>query len=268
VDEVNGHRLISHGGGIPGFSTNIMRFVDDHITVIVLCNSDWTNAGSLAAGIARHYIPTLAPAAPKTVAVSPKTVSSIAGYYDRNGRISPLLIQAGRLTLNDTPLSFSAPDAFFLNDFEVSPQIQKFRVVKDSAGEVREIVQNEQEHALRIGPLASTIAPQPDPDTAQTGRREALLKALAQGEKDLNSFPLAPGFKEYFAGKPLPELAGGVSEVSFLASLPMADRAITRFGSKVDRVAYYKLRIGGASKYILLYLTQEGNVTDEDVVTG
>ena len=48
IGKVNGHRLVSHGGGIPGFSTDISRFVDDKLTVIVLANSDQGNAGSLA----------------------------------------------------------------------------------------------------------------------------------------------------------------------------------------------------------------------------
>ena len=33
ITKVNGHRLVSHGGGIPGFSTELSRFVDDRLTV-------------------------------------------------------------------------------------------------------------------------------------------------------------------------------------------------------------------------------------------
>ncbi|MGC8001143.1 serine hydrolase, partial [Salmonella enterica] len=40
VGEQNGRRRISHAGGIPGFTCDISRFVDDGITVIVLTNSD------------------------------------------------------------------------------------------------------------------------------------------------------------------------------------------------------------------------------------
>src|SRR4030095_15651987 len=52
----------SHGGGIPGFSTNIMRFVDDKLTVIVLANSDGINSGVLARRGAGLYLPAVAPA--------------------------------------------------------------------------------------------------------------------------------------------------------------------------------------------------------------
>jgi D-alanyl-D-alanine carboxypeptidase len=59
ISKVNGHRRLSHGGGIPGFSSELSRFVDDKLTVIVLSNSDHCNAGSLAQGIARRILPSL-----------------------------------------------------------------------------------------------------------------------------------------------------------------------------------------------------------------
>jgi CubicO group peptidase (beta-lactamase class C family) len=51
---------VSHGGGIPGFSTSVSRFPDDKLTVIVLTNSDTGAADPLAASIAAQYIPALA----------------------------------------------------------------------------------------------------------------------------------------------------------------------------------------------------------------
>jgi D-alanyl-D-alanine carboxypeptidase len=60
LKKVNGHRLISHGGGIPGFSTNVSRYVDDNFSVIVLTNLDSGNADALAQGIAGRLVPALA----------------------------------------------------------------------------------------------------------------------------------------------------------------------------------------------------------------
>lgn len=57
----------THGGGIPGFSTNIMRFVEDKLTIIVLTNSDRGGADNLAEGIAAFYLPSLAANAPKPI---------------------------------------------------------------------------------------------------------------------------------------------------------------------------------------------------------
>jgi CubicO group peptidase (beta-lactamase class C family) len=59
IGEFRGRKLIGHSGGIAGFSTDISRFVDDQVTVIVLANSDRANAARLARGIAAFYIPAL-----------------------------------------------------------------------------------------------------------------------------------------------------------------------------------------------------------------
>ena len=60
VGRVNGRRMVSHGGGIPGFTTEIERFPEDKLTVIVLMNSDAGQAGLLARGIAGRFAPELA----------------------------------------------------------------------------------------------------------------------------------------------------------------------------------------------------------------
>lgn len=68
VDVYRTRKRISHGGGINGFSTFIARFVDDKLTVVVLTNSESSDAGILANGIAEFFIPVLAENAPKTIA--------------------------------------------------------------------------------------------------------------------------------------------------------------------------------------------------------
>jgi D-alanyl-D-alanine carboxypeptidase len=60
VEKVNGRRLIAHGGGLPGFSAQISRFVDDKLTVIVLTNASNGHPGDLAQGIAGRILPVLA----------------------------------------------------------------------------------------------------------------------------------------------------------------------------------------------------------------
>src|SRR6185436_15347763 len=44
-----GNRMsISHGGGIYGFATQIVRYPDDHVTVVVLSNVEGASAGQIA----------------------------------------------------------------------------------------------------------------------------------------------------------------------------------------------------------------------------
>jgi D-alanyl-D-alanine carboxypeptidase len=71
IDTVNGHRRISHGGAIRGFSTQISRFVDDGLTVIVLANSDNGKADVLAAAIAERFLPILRPGSTSNETAAP-----------------------------------------------------------------------------------------------------------------------------------------------------------------------------------------------------
>ena len=60
VTQMNGHRLIEHGGAWQGFTSYIGRYVDDKITVIVLDNLAGGNAGKIGRHVAAIYNPQLA----------------------------------------------------------------------------------------------------------------------------------------------------------------------------------------------------------------
>jgi CubicO group peptidase (beta-lactamase class C family) len=61
IDTINGHRVIEHGGQWQGFNTNISRYVDDKLTVVVLTNLDHCEPGEIAHGVAALYDPALKP---------------------------------------------------------------------------------------------------------------------------------------------------------------------------------------------------------------
>ena len=48
VGELNNHRAVAHSGGIDGFATELRRFVDEKVTIIILSNRDTTGIGSTA----------------------------------------------------------------------------------------------------------------------------------------------------------------------------------------------------------------------------
>jgi D-alanyl-D-alanine carboxypeptidase len=60
IHEQNKHRRVGHGGGIPGFTTSILRYPDDKLTVIVLTNQENAAPETVAKGIAGIYVPDLA----------------------------------------------------------------------------------------------------------------------------------------------------------------------------------------------------------------
>jgi CubicO group peptidase (beta-lactamase class C family) len=80
LSTVGGHKLVHHGGSLPGFRAQISRFVDDKLTVIVLTNADGANPNLIALGIAAQYIPGLIPE--RTVAkIEPQILDAYVGQY-------------------------------------------------------------------------------------------------------------------------------------------------------------------------------------------
>ena len=61
VAEVNGHRLLEHGGAWQGFTMHISRYVDDRLTIIVMTNLDsgHSDPAKIAQGVAALYLPAL-----------------------------------------------------------------------------------------------------------------------------------------------------------------------------------------------------------------
>jgi D-alanyl-D-alanine carboxypeptidase len=53
--EIRGHRFVAHGGGIHGFSTYILRLLEDKLTVIVLMNAG-SSPESIARAVAGRYV--------------------------------------------------------------------------------------------------------------------------------------------------------------------------------------------------------------------
>jgi CubicO group peptidase (beta-lactamase class C family) len=56
LGSLDGHRQVHHGGSLPGFRAQMMRFPDDSLTVIVLANGDGARSELLAEGVARLYL--------------------------------------------------------------------------------------------------------------------------------------------------------------------------------------------------------------------
>jgi D-alanyl-D-alanine carboxypeptidase len=58
ISEHGGHKIVFHPGDKPGFSSTFTRFVDDRLTVILLCNnSDDSPAFAMSLAIADFYLP-------------------------------------------------------------------------------------------------------------------------------------------------------------------------------------------------------------------
>lgn len=62
--QVRGHRVVEHGGSWQGFKSQISRYVDDKLTVVVFANQSRANPAKIAHAVAALFNSELAPSAP------------------------------------------------------------------------------------------------------------------------------------------------------------------------------------------------------------
>ena len=138
LDDVRGHKLVGHGGSLPGFRAQYARFVDDKVTVVVLTNGDNANAFSIARGVANLYIPNLLPV--RNVArVDPKVLDVYVGQYQGSQAVITIAREGNKLTVQQGPdpnnkveMSPESPTDFFMVD---QPNTT-FSFVKDETGQM------------------------------------------------------------------------------------------------------------------------------------
>lgn len=75
----HGHRLWSHGGGLPGFASALNHYPDDGLTVVVLSNVEPADAGRIANQLGRLYLDPQAARGPR----GPLQPAELAAYPGR-----------------------------------------------------------------------------------------------------------------------------------------------------------------------------------------
>ncbi len=61
INDVHGHRILEHAGAWQGFNTNISRYVDDKLTIVVLANLADCHPDEITHHVAGLYLPALTP---------------------------------------------------------------------------------------------------------------------------------------------------------------------------------------------------------------
>jgi CubicO group peptidase (beta-lactamase class C family) len=268
LEDVNGHRHAFHPGGAPGTATIISRYPDDRLTVILLANGGAAYVQGLDFGVAQRYIPGLV--ARKVVTLDPGLLDSYAGYYNAFGsqvlKVTReenhlILDDGGRLVNAFLPLSetkFVAEDADRGCTFTRTEK-------GDVSGLTLRLIADEMA-VQRIGPPFRSLKPEPGPDRELMRTVEAVIKAFAVGGRAVEDVRgVAPQARRDYARGPSPELAG-ITSVSFVAVRDVAALGIERHGAKVARVLYATFRTGQADRRVLVYLTADGLVTDQDTI--
>lgn len=138
LDTLGNHKLVRHGGSLPGFRAEFVRFADDKLTIVILANGDNSNLGSIALGIAESYKPGLIPK--RTAAkVDPKILDTYAGQYQPNpSTVLTLTRESNKLMLqqgSDTEKRELLPETE-VNFFTTENPRLTYRFVKDERGQV------------------------------------------------------------------------------------------------------------------------------------
>lgn len=76
LDSLDGHWRVRHSGSLPGFRTEMARFPNDSLTVIVLTNADDANPTIIARDVARIYLSTAVRQKTRGVAPRPQKQES------------------------------------------------------------------------------------------------------------------------------------------------------------------------------------------------
>jgi CubicO group peptidase (beta-lactamase class C family) len=140
-----GRKEISHGGGINGFVTQILRYPEKKVCVVVLCNVLPQNPGKVAHDLAAITFgePYKVPVERKPVKVDSKVYDAYAGRYRLSRDVTVTVTREGdRLMIQPTgqPKLELVPESetrFFIKIVDAD-----VRFIKDAKGKVTHVVIN------------------------------------------------------------------------------------------------------------------------------
>src|SRR6185436_14241749 len=140
IDSLEKHPRTWHNGGIPGFSTNISRFIKDDICIIVLSNNE-SNVDFISIALADILfdVPVEAPYIHKEVTIDPSMLDRYVGKYSA-GLTIQVIKKDGKLYRHrdgtpDIELKPESPTKFFYAD--ESDRMLEFEV--DASGKILKV---------------------------------------------------------------------------------------------------------------------------------
>ena len=268
VETTRGHRHVHHPGGAPGTAAFISRYPDDGLTIVLLANGGAAYPQALDLGIAQRYIPALAPG--PEVALAPARLDGYSGFYNAFGsQLLTIRRDGASLALDDGGRLANRFVALSDSTFAAEDADRGVTVRRSASGAVIGLTLRlaaDTMSVTRIGPLPSSGASPTDPDPALTRHVETVLRAFETGGAAVEQVAhVAPQARRDYARWPTLELAG-IKGISFIEAHDVRGRGIARHGAQVARVLVYRLTLEHGTRVVLVYLTPDGEVTDQDVV--
>lgn len=154
LGETRGHRVVQHGGGWQGFSTQITRYVDDKLTVVVLTNLAGASPQKIAKGVAGLYEAELAAIERTAIRLEPAIFDAYVGEYELGPDTVVKVSREGDRFWLEAPgqarmeLFAESETSFFLKGFDV-----QIKFAKDAGGALALLLlhqDGEQQEAKKI----------------------------------------------------------------------------------------------------------------------
>ena len=273
VSQASGHALITHNGAMNGFLSNIQRYPDDHLSVIVAVNqSDLADTRRIATGFARLYLPALRPTAdgtaPALARPNQATVAAAAGYYEYWGNymlaLSPTANGFSARLGGGGPVEYVATaDGRFWSDDDATSLVP----VRNASGTVTGMAvigaDGNRRVIARLAPDFARALPIRDPQPARTATVKTALLAMENGAEAVQaSTAIAPGRKRDASGS---EDFGGVAALQLLHDEDVQGRGVSRHGEPIAHVLAYRVKGDLHDPDVLVYLTPSGLIADTDL---
>ncbi len=218
-----GLATVGHGGADAGFRSNVLRFPEQGLSVVVLSNLAGFNPGGLARGAAEVFLGEMDvlpeapaeggertdPATGETVSVDPEILRDYVGSYRVGGIVVEISVDDGRLiaTAQDDALELQARSE---TEFRSPPQDVTIVFVRDQTGEVTHFLlrQGGQEtEAPRIPPfdaasveLAAYVGTYDSPELETTYELVVEDSALVARHVRHDAIALTPVEEDVFSG--------------------------------------------------------------------
>ena len=266
-----------HGGRDEGFDALLIAYAETGQGAAIMINTN-DNSGAMShilATIAREYhwpdYPTFTPPNRQPTKVAENQLVAYTGRYEiANNQMLTLGTERGHLlTLAD-----GFPDEEFLPEaddrFYSTQQDVRITFLKDGDGEVTGFLWKQggrERKAPRIGPLFRSLKPQADPDPSRTEKVRHRAQSPRTGRKGDCRFAACshPAHGRLRAGRHHGR-PGRLQSVVFLMEHDVAGLKIERHKGAVSRILHYRLVTDKADRGLLIHLTEDGLVTDFDVV--
>lgn len=275
IDMVRGYRKISHEGATIGSRSYILRLPEQHFSVIVLMNVNDGDPGRVANGIARAYFPKLVAEQPVMAKVNQKALNNYTGFFEVRGGINYFTTTKEGLRwigITSTPIDLlpQADGKFFYADADLNPE-GNYRIafLTDDKGQVSgfnfEVNGKPDFHGKFLcGPLNTSIKHQ-DNNIPSIHSITEILHAMAKsGEAMQKVTRVTSNLRKDLQNNPQQDLVNFKS-LTYVSQVDITSSSVKRHGSNIARICFYKISWAREIQLLLIYLTDDGLVADEDI---